>query len=68
MTKNGLELYAKIGRRETLAQRWNDLTDEQRLNYTRLAQGCIALIKLHGVEERELVKYLMQYTTVKEEL
>lgn len=64
--KNGQELYKRIGKRETSSQRWNDLTDDERLDYTRLAQGCIALIKIHGVEERELAKYLMQYITVKE--
>ena len=61
-----LELYRRIGRRETASQRWNDLTDEERQAYTKLAQGCIALVKLHDVEERELAKYLMQYTTIKE--
>lgn len=35
-------------------------------DYTKLAQGCIALVKLHDVEERELAKYLMRYTTIKE--
>ncbi len=63
---NGLELYKRIGRRETPSQRWNDLTDEERQAYTKLAQGCIALVKLHNVEERELAKYLMQYTTIKQ--
>lgn len=61
-----LELYKRIGRRETASHKWNDLTDDERLAYTRLAQGCIALVKLHNVEERELAKYLMQYTTIKE--
>lgn len=64
--KNGAELYKRIGSRETSSQRWNDLTDEGRQAYTKLAQGCMALVKLHNVEERELAKYLMQYTTVKE--
>lgn len=61
-----LELYKRIGRRETSSQKWNDLTDKERQAYTKLAQGCIALVKLHGVEERNLAKYLMQYTTIKE--
>lgn len=64
--KNGLELYKRIGKRETSSQKWNDLTDEERQTYTKLAQGCIALVKLHNVEERELAKYLMQYTTIKQ--
>ena len=64
--KNGAELYKRIGRRETASQRWNDLTDEERMAYTKLAEGCMALVKLHNVDERELAKYLMQYTTVKE--
>lgn len=62
--KNGLELYKRIGNRETASQKWNDLSDEERQAYTKLAQGCIALVKLHNVEERELAKYLMQYTTI----
>ena len=61
-----LELYKRIGRRETASQKWNDLTGEERQAYTQLAQGCMALVKLHDVEERELAKYLMQYTTIKE--
>lgn len=61
-----LELYRRIGRRETSSQEWNDLIDEERQAYTKLVQGCMALVKLHGVEERELAKYLMQYTTIKE--
>lgn len=61
-----LELYRRIGKRETASQKWNDLTDEERQAYTKLAQGCIALVTLHGVEERKLAKYLMQYTTIKE--
>lgn len=64
--KNGLELYKRIGKRETASQKWNDLTDEERQAYTKLAQGCIALVKLHNAEERELAKYLMQYTTIKQ--
>lgn len=59
-----LELYRRIGNRETANQKWNDLSDEERQAYTKLAQGCIALVKLHNVEERELAKYLMQYTTI----
>ena len=61
-----LDLYRRIGKRETASQKWNDLTDKERQAYTKLAQGCIALVKLHGVEERKLAKYLMQYTTIKE--
>lgn len=62
-----LELYKRIGNRETASQKWNDLTDNGRLAYTKLAQGCIALVKLHNVEERELAKYIMQYATMKGE-
>ena len=61
-----LELYKRIGRRETASQKWNDLPGEERQAYIKLAQGCMALVKLHDVEERELAKYLMQYTTIKE--
>lgn len=61
-----LELYKRIGKRETASQKWNDLTDDERLAYTKLAQGVQALVKLHGVEERALAKYLMQYATIKE--
>ena len=60
-----LELYKRIGNRETPSQKWNDLTDGERLKFTRLAQGCIALVKIHNVNERELAKYLMQYVTIK---
>lgn len=63
--RNGLGLYKRVGRRETASQKWNDLTDEERQAYTKLAQGSIALVKLHNVKERELAKYLMQYTTIK---
>lgn len=59
-----LELYRRIGNRETTSQKWNDLSNEERQAYTKLAQGCIALVKLHNVEERELAKYLMQYTAI----
>ena len=38
-----LELYRRIGNRETLAQRWNDLPDEERASTTfnewKLKQG-----------------------------
>lgn len=62
--KNGLDLYKRIAERKTASQRWNDLTDEERMAYTKLAEGIIALVKLHNLEERELAKYLMQYTTI----
>lgn len=62
--KNGLDLYKRIAERKTASQRWNDLTDEERTVYTRLAEGIIALVKLHDINERELAKYLMQYTTI----
>lgn len=61
-----IELYRRIGKRETASQKWNDLSDNERQAYTKLAQGCIALVKLHNIEERELAKYLMQYVTIKE--
>lgn len=61
-----LELYKRIGNRETASQKWNDLTDEERLAYTRLAEGCVAITRLHNASERELAKYLMQYTTIME--
>ena len=49
-----LDLYRRIGKRETASQKWNDLTDKERQAYTKLTQGCIAVVKLHNVEEREL--------------
>lgn len=63
--KNGLELYKRIGNRETLSQRWNDLTNEERMAYTKLAEGVEVSVK-RGETVREIAKYLMQYTTVKE--
>ncbi len=66
--RNGLELYKRIGNRETASQKWNDLTDEERLAYTKLAEGCVALVKLHNASEHELAKYIMQYATIKGEL
>lgn len=62
-----LELYKRIGNRETASQRWNDLTDNERLAYTKLAEGCVALVKLHDISEHELAKYIMQYATMKGE-
>jgi len=63
--KNGLELYKRIGKRETSSQRWNDLTDEERQAYTRLAEGVEAIVK-RGESVRGIAKYLMQYTTIKQ--
>lgn len=63
--KNGLELYKRIGNRETLSQRWNDLDDKERMAYTKLAEGVEVSVK-RGETVREIAKYLMQYTTVKE--
>lgn len=63
---DGVNIYKKIAERKTASQRWNDLTDEERLAYTRLAEGVIALVKLHGASERDVAKYLMQYVKVKE--
>ena len=63
--KNGAELYKRIGRRETSSQRWNDLTDEERMAYTKLAEGVEVSVK-QGETVREIAKYLMKYTTVKE--
>lgn len=64
--KNGLDLYKAIGERKTASQRWNDLTDDERLMYTRLAEGVEALVFLHKVSVHELAKYLMQYVDFKE--
>lgn len=61
--KNGLDLYKRIGRRETSSQKWNDLSDEERQCYTKLAEGCEAIVK-HGADVREVAKYLMQYTDI----
>lgn len=62
--KNELDLYKRIGRRETSSQKWNDLSDEERQGYTKLAEGCEAIIK-RGTDVREVAKYLMQYTDIK---
>lgn len=35
--------------------------------YVKLAQGVIALIKLHHADEHEIAKYLMQYVNMKGE-
>lgn len=64
--KNGLDLYKAISERKTASQRWNDLTDDERLRYTRLAEGVEALVFLHKVSVHELAKYLMQYVDFKE--
>lgn len=63
---DGVNIYKRIAERKTASQRWNDLTDGERLAYTRLAEGVIALVKLHDISEREMAKYLMQYVKVKE--
>ena len=33
--------------------------------YIKLAQGVIALIKLHHADEHEIAEYLMQYVNIK---
>lgn len=63
---NGANLYKAIAKRETASQKWNDLTDEERLKYTRLAEGVEALVFLHKVSVQEVAKYLMQYVKFKE--
>ena len=35
--------------------------------YTKLAQGVVALIKLHHADEYEVAEYLMQYVNMKGE-
>lgn len=65
--QSGLELYKAISERKTAAQRWNDLADDERIKYTRLAEGVEALVFLHKVSVHELAKYLMQYVDFKEE-
>ena len=64
---NGLELYRAIGRRETLSQRWNDLSDKERQAFIKLAQGVVASVKLHNETEKEIAKYLFQYTSIRKE-
>lgn len=66
--QNGVKLYKTISERKTAAQRWNDLPDDERIKYTRLAEGVEALVFLHKVNVHELAKYLMQYVEFKEEL
>lgn len=64
MTSN---LYKQIAERKTPSQRWNDLSDDERLAYYRLAQGIYASVKLHHADEKDVAKYLMQYATIKQE-
>lgn len=64
--KNGIELYKRIANRETSSQKWNDLSDDERLKYYRLAQGIIASVKLHHEDEKDIAKYLSQYVVFKE--
>lgn len=33
--------------------------------YIKLAQGVIALVKLHHADEQEIAEYLMQYVNIK---
>lgn len=63
---DGVSIYKKIAERKTASQRWNDLTDGERLAYTRLAEGVKALAVLHKASERDIAKYLMQYVKVNE--
>lgn len=35
--------------------------------YTKLAQGVVALVKLHHADEHEIAEYLMQYVNMKGE-
>ena len=35
--------------------------------YTKLAQGVVALVKLHHADEHEIAEYLMQYVNIKGE-
>lgn len=44
----------------------NELTDDERLRYTRLAEGVEALVFLHKASVDEIAKYLMQYVDFKE--
>ena len=64
---NGAKLYKKIAKRETLSQKWNDLSDDERAMFYRLAQGVEAQIKLHNETTKNIAKYLMTYTTIKEQ-
>lgn len=64
--KNGLELYKRIGRRETLAQRWNDLPDDERSKFEKLGQGVEAMAKLHNADAHKLALYLFQYVDIKQ--
>lgn len=63
--QNGAELYKRIGKRETLSHKWNDLPDSERLAFTKLAEGVEVSVK-RGDSVREIAKYLMQYVKVKE--
>lgn len=62
--KNGLELYKRIGNRETTSQKWNDLSDEERLKYIRLAEGVEVSVK-RGESVKDIAKYLMLYVSIK---
>lgn len=66
--KNGVELYKRIANRETTNQKWNDLSDEDRLKYYRIGQGIIASVKLHHADENEIARYLSQYMVFKKGL
>lgn len=66
--KNGAELYKRIANRETSSQKWNDLSDDDRLKYYRLAQGVIAGVVLHHEDEHEMARYLSQYVVFKKGL
>ena len=63
--KNGAELYKRIGKRETMAQRWNDLLDEERANYIKIAEGVEVSVK-RGESVKDIAKYLMLYVSIKE--
>ena len=61
---NGLELYKRIGNRETASQKWNDLSDEERLNYIKIAEGVEVSVK-RGESVKDIAKYLMLYVSIK---
>ena len=55
--KNGLELYKRIGDRETLAQKWNDLSDNERAGMTfeewKIRQTWEELTEHYAISARE---------------
>ena len=49
---------------------WNiieDVKENKMKEYIKLAQGVVALVKIHHADEHEIAEYLMQYVNMKGE-